>query len=189
MPKCGPQDQSELEDRIDVVEFTSDTLSSHVAITGVVNVTLVVSSNVTDTDFVVKLTDVFPSLEDTGDADDVGEGSGKKGAKSMLVQDGIVRMRWREGPMAEEPTLMTPGDVYNVTVTLGPTSYVFNPLHRIRVTVAGSNFPRFSVNPNTGKPLTDGTPGILAVSALYHDAVHHSYLELPVVDLDDMPEL
>ena len=57
MPKCGPQDQSELEDRIDVVEFTSDTLSSHVAITGVVNVTLVVSSNVTDTDFVVKLTD------------------------------------------------------------------------------------------------------------------------------------
>ena len=177
LPKCGPQDQSSLEERIDVLKFTSEPLESHVAVTGRITVTLFVSSNQTDTDFVVKVTDVYPSLEG-------------KDAKSMLVQDGIVRMRWRNGPMATQPAApLVPNEIVNVTVSLGPTSYIFNPLHRIRVTVTSSNFPRFSVNPNTGKPLTDGSPAELAINVVYHDAEHQSVLELPVVDLETMPEM
>lgn len=172
LPKCGPQDQSSVEDRFDVLKFTSDALVSSVAVTGKIAVTLFVSSNVTDTDFVVKVTDVFPAS-----------------TKSMLVQDGIVRMRWRDGPMAQSPSLMTPGTVYNVTVSLGPTSYVFNPLHRIRVTVASSNFPRFSANPNNGKPLVGGGDSVTAVQTVWHDVIHQSHLELPVVSLGDMPEI
>ncbi len=182
LPKCGPQDQAGVEDRADVLSFTSDVLTEHVAVTGRITVTLFVSSNATDTDFAVKVTDVFPSIEQQ-------QGAGASRPKSMLVQDGIARMRWREGPMSAAPVPMEPGQVYNVTVDLGPTSYVFNPLHRIRVTVSSSNFPRFSANPNTGKPLNDGTPPALAINTVYHDTVHQSYLELPVVRLDDLPEL
>lgn len=72
------------------------------------------SSNVTDTDFVVKVTDVWKDPLDP------------KKATSMMVQDGIVRMRWRDGPSASTPTPMVPGTVYEVSVSLGPTSYVFH---------------------------------------------------------------
>lgn len=130
----------------------------------------------TDTDFAVKVTDVYPSL---GDAT----------PKSMLVQDGIVRMRWREGPMAAKPTPMVSGQVYSIAVELGPTSYVFNTGHQIRVTIASSNFPRFSVNPNTGAPLNAGGPSMVGIHTVWHDAVHLSHVALPVVSLSDMPEL
>ena len=189
LPKCGPQDQSGVEDREDVLSFTSDTLTTHVAVTGRITVTLFVSSNATDTDFAVKVTDVFPAVEDAGGQNAFTGSTSSSKPTSMLVQDGIARMRWREGPMAAAPTPLVPGQVYNVTVDLGPTSYIFNPLHRIRVTVSSSNFPRFSANPNTGRPLSDAMPPTLAINTVFHDTVHQSYLELPVVRLEDQLEL
>ena len=136
-----------------------------------------VSSNVTDTDFVVKVTDVFPTLGESGKP------------TSMLVQDGDFRMRWRDGPNATSPTPMVGGQVYSIDVSLGPVSYVFNTGHRIRVTVSSSNFPRFSVNPNTGAPVNASGPVKVAVHTLWHDAVHPSHVQLPVVSLDGMPEI
>lgn len=77
-PKCGPYDQSSLETRTDILLFTSDVLAAPFAITGRLIAELFVSSNCTDTDFTVKLTDVYPD------------------GRSMLIQDGVVRMRRRE---------------------------------------------------------------------------------------------
>jgi putative CocE/NonD family hydrolase len=130
---------------------------------------LFVSSNCTDTDFVVKVTDVFPN------------------GTSLLVQDGIVRMRWRDG--GTQPSLIVPGLVYSVTVDIWSTSYIFNPSHAIRLTVTSSNSPRFSVNPNTGRPLVDTTPPVVALNSVFAGASHPSRLLLPVVSLDDLPEV
>ena len=227
LPKCGPQDQSSIEDRADVLKFTSDALANTIAVTGEIKVSLHVSSTAVDTDFVVKVTDVFPSLgsfrwiprflrhcASTG-LDRAPRGrslsptallrtgdgiftflcvcvcvcAGDSEPKSMLVQDGIIRMRWREGDKAVSPTLMVPHTVYNVTVSLGPTSYVFNKFHRIRVTVASSNFPRFSVNPNTGASLVNESKTAIAANVVYTNQAHQSFLELPVVSLDELPEL
>lgn len=166
---CGPYDQSKVDKREDVIRFESETLVSSVAITGIMNATLFVSTNATDTDFVVKLTDIFPD------------------GRAMLVQDSIVRMKWRNGPDA--PQLLTPNTIYNVTIEIGYMSYVFNPLHKIGLSVTSSNFPRFSANPNNGLPLSQGGANLLGIQGLYHDTVHASYIELPVVPLSALPRL
>jgi predicted acyl esterase len=81
-------------------------------ITGTITAHLFVSSTANDTDLAVKLEDVFPTGE------------------SMLVQDGILRMRWRNGSMSTTPSLMVPNQIYEVDVEIGFMSYIFNPLHQ-----------------------------------------------------------
>ena len=124
---CGPLDQSPLENgsRSDVLVFTSDVLTSSLAVTGPLTMELWVSSNVTDTDFTVKLTDVYPN------------------GYSALIEDGIVRMRWRNRASSSVPQFMVPGTVYPVTVSLWSTSFIWAVGHRIRVDVSSSNSPRF----------------------------------------------
>jgi uncharacterized protein len=102
---CGPLDQRPVESRPDVRTFTTDVLTGPLALTGPVDVTLWVESNCTDTDFTAKLTDVYPTGE------------------SRILNDGIVRMRWRD---YAEPKPMVPGDVYQVTITLWNVSYIFS---------------------------------------------------------------
>ena len=165
LPKCGPQDQRELESRPDVLTFTSEPFTDYQAITGRLWVNLAVSSNCTDTDFTVKVTDVYPD------------------GTSMLIQDGIQRMRWRDDPSSA--TLMVPGQVYNIQVDVWSTSYIFNPGHRVRVDVSSSNYPRFSVNRNNGQSVVQGGPMLVAENSVHlGDA---SFLTLPLVDLADLP--
>ena len=122
---CGPLDQSALEKRPDVVQWSSEPLTAPLAVTGPLIVELWVSSNVTDTDFTVKLTDVYPS------------------GYSALLQDGIVRMRWRNRASSTVAQPMVPGTVYAVNVSLWSTSFIWAVGHRIRVSVSSSNSPRF----------------------------------------------
>lgn len=152
-----------------MVTFTSPLLTEAVAITGLITVDLYVASTAADTDLAVKVLDVFPTGE------------------SMLVQDGILRMRWHDGCNATEPQAMVPGATYQVTVMVGWMSYVFNPLHAIRVTVAGTNYPRFSVNSQSPNgtvlapgPLTDGATLVMG------DILRPSALNLPVVPLGEL---
>lgn len=114
---------------------------------GIMNATLWVASTANDTDVVVKVEDVF-------------------GGTSMLVADSVLRMRWRAGAFATAPTLMTPGVVYQVTVQIALTCYIFNPLHAIRVTIAGTNFPRFSVNNQNGGTVLNPVCHVLLVGLL-----------------------
>ncbi len=156
----GPKDQRPVESRPDVLVFTSDVLPKPVEATGPISARLFVSSDGPDTDFTVKLTDVYPD------------------GRSMLVTDGILRARFRRG--FEEEAFLVPGEVAEVTVDLWSTSIVFNKGHRIRVTVSSSNAPRFEPNPNTGKPFRAGAERRVAKNTLHLSAKHPSHLVLPL---------
>ena len=98
-----------------------------------------VSSSALDTDFTAKLVDVHPANEDYPEGYD------------MLLNDSIIRCRYREG--FDREVLLEPGVPVPVTITLPPTSNLFDTGHRIRVDISSSNWPRLDVNPNTGEPI------------------------------------
>jgi predicted acyl esterase len=127
----GPMDQRKVESRADVLVFTTEALAEPVEVTGRVRAKLFVSSDCPDTDFAVKLCDVYPD------------------GRSMLVTDGIRRASLRSG--FEKRELLEKGRVYELEVDLWSTSLVFNKGHRIRVAVSSSNAPRFEPNANTGE--------------------------------------
>jgi len=169
LPKCGPWDQSPLEKRDDIISFQTDRLTSNLPITGKILMNLAVSSNATDTDFTVKLIDVYPD------------------GTTMLVQDGILRMKWRDSEAQSK--LMVPGLVYNVTVVVWSTSYIFNIGHSIRVDISSSNYPRFSANPNNGNFLSQDGPKLVAYNKVFHNKDYPSSLILPVVSMEDLKEI
>ena len=73
--------------------------------------------------------------------------------RSMLIQKGAIRMRWRNGPFQTTPDFMVPGKKYQVVIDIGWAAYVLNKGHSLRLTVTSSTWPYYSVNPNTGAPL------------------------------------
>jgi putative CocE/NonD family hydrolase len=170
--RCRPEvwtceDARPLSARNDVVVFETAPLAADVEVTGPLAVHLFVSSNAPDTDFTAKLIDVYPPSRDFPAGFD------------FNVGDGIRRARYRDSLSA--PRLMQPGRIYPLTVEMYPTSILFKQGHRIRLDVAGSNFPRFDVNPNTGEPLGANRRRRVADNAIYHDPLHPSHIVLPVV--------
>lgn len=176
----GPRDQIELEtlpghgtpgkpiaDRSDVLVYQTAPLSAGLCIAGNVTVTLHVSSDAPDTDFFVKLLDVYPPSSDYPHG------------YAFPVSEGILRARYRNG--FERPQLMKPGEIYRLRFPLEPTANRFLAGHRIRVDVYSSNFPNFDINPNTGDP-NKRCPRI-AANTVYQDAIHASFVELPIAPL------
>lgn len=159
-----------LSARNDVVVFQSEPLQEDLEVTGELAVELWVSSTAPDTDFTAKLIDVYPPSDDFPSGFD------------LNIGDGILRTRFRDS-LAEE-NLMTPGEVYKITIRLYPTSNVFKRGHRIRVDVASSNFPRFDVNPNTGEPLNQHRRMQSATNTIHHAAATPSRIVLPIVASD-----
>ena len=153
--------------RNDVVVFQSEPLPNDLEVTGEIAVKLWVSSSAVDTDFTAKLIDVYPPNPDFA------------GGFDLNIGDGIARARFRESLKYEK--LMKPGEIYELTVKLYPTSNVFKKGHRIRVDISSSNFPRFDVNPNTGEPLANHRRMITATNTIYHDREHPSHILLPVI--------
>ena len=86
----------------------------------------------------------------------------------MLLTDSIIRCRYREG--FDREVLMTPGEIYPVTIMLSPTSNLFDVGHRIRVDISSSNWPRLDLNPNTGEPMGRHTHQVVAEQAVHLDA-------------------
>jgi putative CocE/NonD family hydrolase len=156
-----------LSARNDVLVFQTEPLQEDVEVTGDLTVKLWVSSSAVDTDFTAKLIDVYPASADFA------------GGFDLNIGDGITRARFRES--LDKEVLMTPGEIYPLTVRLYPTSNVFKRGHRIRVDISSSNFPRFDVNPNTGEPLNNNRTRKVATNTVYHDARHPSAIVLPVV--------
>lgn len=174
---CGPVDQRPLEGRDDVLLFTTAPLDAPLALTGEVTATLYVSSNVTDTDFVVKLTDVYPASS----------GNPSLAGASVLISDGIARMRWRLFPATADPNPMSgnPSDVYQVNLTLWHTSYIVPAGHSLRVHVTSSNWPRFYPNPNTAVPMLNVSSNglnLTAANTVHLSPQYPSAVVLPVVD-------
>ena len=162
---AGPMDQREIEDRNDVLVFTSMTLQDELEVIGHLEVVLHAASSACDTDFVAKLVDVHP--------DD----------SAQLLADGVVRARFRNSLDSPEP--IKPGVVYEYHIDLWSISHVFLTGHRIRLEVTSSCFPRWNRNMNSGKPLySDSTP-IIAEQTIFHDATYPSRILLPVVPAFD----
>lgn len=157
----GPMDQRSIEDRDDVLVYTTPPLTQDLEATGRIRVALSVSTSATDTDFTAKLVDVFPD------------------GQARNLCDGILRLRYRESLTRQ--VLATPGKSYDIMIEAGVTSNVFKAGHRIRLEVSSSNFPRFDRNLNTGKTVADETEIRTARQTVHHGRSHASYILLPVI--------
>jgi uncharacterized protein len=159
----GPSDQSSIEDRDDVLCFSTPILEQAVEVTGHIELILYVSSSAVDTDFTGTLVDVHPD------------------GRAILLSEGILRARYRSG--LEAPALLQPGEIYELIVDVGVTSNVFLPGHQIRLEVSSSNFPRYDRNSNTGENNAEVAEAdlIVAVNSVHHGPEHRSRLVLPVI--------
>ncbi len=156
-----------LAERDDVLVFQSAPLPEDMEVTGEISATLWISSDCPDTDFTVKLIDVYPPNEDYPDG------------YAMNLTDGILRVRYRNS--WEQPQLMVPGQCYQICIEAFPTSNLFQRGHRIRIDISSSNFPRFDCNPNTGELLHQQGKDRVATNTLHLDRTHPSCVVLPVV--------
>jgi putative CocE/NonD family hydrolase len=154
-------DQRPVEQRKDVLVYSTKPLKQEMEVIGPVQAVLYVSTNARDTDFTAKLVDVFA------------DGTARN------LTDGILRLRYRNS--LEKPELAKPGEVYRVTVDAGVTSNVFQKGHRIRLEVSSSNFPRFDRNANNGGPVEQAPKLLKASQTIYHDPAHPSCLVLKVI--------
>ena len=153
--------------RPDVLVFETGPLAGDVEITGVIEARLWISSDAVDTDFTIKLIDVYPPGEDYPEG------------YALNLTDGILRCRYRDS--WSSPTLMTPGTVYAITVAAFPTANLFKRGHRIRLDISSSNFPHFDVNPNTGTPEGTGLARRIARNTVYMDKGRPSHVVLPLI--------
>jgi uncharacterized protein len=156
-----------LRDRPDVVVFETDPLEIDTEVTGEVMVKLWVSSTAIDTDFTVKLVDVYP------ESDDYPEGY------HLNLTDTILRTRYRNS--WTDPEMLTPEEPVELTITMWPISNVFKKGHRIRLDVSSSNFPRFDVNPNTGEPVGRHTKMVVAWNTVHTGSDFPSRMVLPII--------
>jgi putative CocE/NonD family hydrolase len=147
--KGGAFNQQSMEVRSDILVYTTDVLTEGVEVSGFIESTLYVSSDAKDTDFTVKLIDVYPD------------------GTAYNLDETIQRARFREG--YDKEVFMGEGKVYKIDLTPLSTSNYFKKGHRIRIEVSSSNFPRFARNLNTGGDNYDESEAVVA-----HNKVHHS---------------
>jgi putative CocE/NonD family hydrolase len=156
-----------LGERPDVLVFQTAPLTADVEITGAIEAELWISSNCPDTDFTIKLIDVYPPNEDYPQG------------YAMNLTDGILRCRYRDS--WERPAMLEPGRPYKIRISAFPTSNLFAAGHRIRLDVSSSNFPHFDINPNTGEPEGRWRRMRVATNTVFTNALHPSSVTLPVV--------
>ena len=112
-------------------------------------------------DFTAALTDVEPD------------------GKAIALCEGIVRARFRNG--TNNPTMMTPFEIYKFEIDMWNTSNTFKKGHRIRIEISSSNFPRYNRNLNSGNHIESDEEINIANQTLYHDREHPSYITLPII--------
>ncbi|MHB9029735.1 MAG: CocE/NonD family hydrolase [Candidatus Latescibacterota bacterium] len=160
MTKAGAMDQREIEQREDVLVYTSEELKNDLTVAGPVALELFAATSARDTDFTGKLVDVHPD------------------GKAINIVESIVRARFRNG--MDAPQFVKPGAVERYRFTLGHTAVTFRKGHCIRLEVSSSNFPRFDRNMNTGGPIGTESTFVTANQTIRHDREHLSRLILTV---------
>lgn len=163
--KEGSFDQRAVEDRDDVLVFTSATLEANVEVIGPVSLKLYAATDARDTDFTAVLIDVLPD------------------GKAMNVTEGIVRARFRKS-IWESPELLQPNETYEYTLELLPTARVFQKGHRIRLHLSSSRFPLWDRNTNTGNDSATDAETRPAQQAIFHDTKRPSHIVLPIIQND-----
>ena len=167
----GPYDQApSVESRNDILSFTTAPLSAPVQLKGQAHVQVTMRTDVADTDLAVRLCDVYPD------------------GRSMLVCDGIFRLRFMNGFQETDEIALVPGQDYVVGIDLPNTAITFLAGHQIRVDITGSNYPRFNRNMNTGGDMyPDGNGDTLVSPLVAHDEIvlsttstNGSFITLPI---------
>jgi putative CocE/NonD family hydrolase len=158
----GAFDQRKMEARSDILVFTSKPFEEGVEVSGPITPTLYVSSDAKDTDFTVKVIDVYPD------------------GRAYNLDESIQRMRYRDG--YDKPLVwMEKEKVYKVTLQPLNTSNYFEAGHQLRIEVSSSNFPRFDRNLNTGGNNYDESKGVVAHNAVHHSKQYPSQITVTVV--------
>jgi uncharacterized protein len=160
--QAGSFDQRRMEAREDILVYTTEPFKEDTEVSGPITPSLYVSSDAKDTDFTVKVLDVYPD------------------GRAYNLDESIQRMRYRDGydkPLA----WMDAGKVYKVTLQPLNTSDYFPAGHRLRIEVSSSNFPRFDRNLNTGGHNYDETRGVVAHNAVHHSKQYPSQITVTVV--------
>ncbi len=152
----GSVDVSAVQKRSDVLTYTSAPLKQDLDVVGPLRMILYASSSALDTDFAVRLSDVFPD------------------GRAIQLQHGMLRARYRN---PAEPELLEPGRVYKLEVDLWATAARFKAGHRLRVDISSADFPHYDRNSNHAG---QGDP-IPAKQAIYHDPEHPSHLIVSVL--------
>jgi hypothetical protein len=158
----GSYDQRTIEERPDVLVYTTAAFSEGLEVTGTMTPTLYVSSDATDTDITVKVIDVYPD------------------GRAFTLDESIQRMRYRDG-YDKPPVWMEQGKVYKVTMLPLTTSNYFGVGHRLRVEVSSSSFPEYERNLNTGGRNYDEATGVIAHNVVHHSADYPSSLTVTVM--------
>jgi predicted acyl esterase len=159
---AGSFDQRKMEMRPDILVYTSEPFKQGTEVSGPIVPALYVSSDARDTDFTVKVIDVYPD------------------GRAYNLDESIQRMRYRDG--YDKPLVwMEPGRVYKVTLQPLTTSNYFDVGHRLRIEVSSSNFPRFDRNLNTGGNNYDEVKGVVAHNVVHHSKQHPSQVTITVV--------
>jgi len=160
--QAGAFDQRRMEARSDILVYTSEPFKEGIEVSGPIIPTLYVSSDAKDTDFTLKVLDVYP---DGG---------------AYNLDESIQRMRYRDG--YDKPLVwMEPSEVYKLTLQPLNTSNYFEAGHRLRIEVSSSNFPRFDRNLNTGGNNYDESHGVVAHNSVHHSRQYPSQLTVTVV--------
>ena len=159
----GPWDQRELEARDDVLSYTSEELDRDLEVIGPVEMVLFAASSAKDTDFFVRVCDVYPD------------------GRSIFLTEGVLRARYRNSNEGDSTELLEPGEVAEYRIRCYPMANVFERGHRIRLDVTSSSFPRFSRNLNTGEDVGTGTRIEIAQQTVLHTDVYPSHVLLPVI--------
>jgi putative CocE/NonD family hydrolase len=159
---AGPRDQRKIEERDDVLVFSSAALTNPIEVTGRVRAKIWVSTDAPDTDFIATLCDVYPD------------------GRSFNLCEAAIRARFREG--TDHETFMESGRTYAIDLDLWSTSVIFNTGHRIRLHVTSSSSPGYDPNPNTDAPFRSNAEQRKANIKVYLDSEHPSQVILPIAE-------
>jgi predicted acyl esterase len=160
---AGSVDVSKVQQRSDVLVYTTEPLEQDLDVVGPLRLILYASSSAVDTDFAARLSDVFP--------DD----------RAIQLQNGVLRARYRDG----DPKLLEPGRIYRFEIDMWATGNRFKAGHRLRLDISSADFPKFDRNTNRGG---EEGPPVQATQTVYHDPDHPSHLLIAVLGHQPVPK-
>lgn len=160
----GAKDSRPFEEQSEVRTWTTAALTAPIEWTGEVKAEIWASSTAKDTDFILRVSDVYPD------------------GRSMLLMDYPLRARYREG--FDKEVLLTPGEPAKLAWHIGWTSIILNKGHRIRVTIASTGYPLYEPNNQTGGRQTQDwmKQTVPAINTIWHDQAHQSRILVPEID-------
>lgn len=159
--RSGPVDQADVEQRNDVLVYTSAPLDAPLRVAGNVRAQLWVSASTTDTDFVARLVDVGPN------------------GQAINIQEGALRARYRNG--VDKPELLRPGAIVPIEIDMRAIAWLLPAGHRLRLDITSSSFPRLERNLNTGGNNATEAKGTIAQVRIHHGAQYPSFVEFDVL--------